>query len=180
MTGEWITLSIAISGQVMNAIQQKYRMKQKEYQDFLHIIIHTQRAVDALREWVNNEKFTSCRYEQGILDIDNQEPVESMNKGFMQYMKKHLKKEEAYQQQILALIVEIEFTRKQLSERIKDVIGSEIPYKPSFQKLIINKIKSFCPKLKKTRKLDSEENNIYIESHIFKLIFEKYLIKSPP
>ena len=63
----------------------------------------------------------------------------------MQYMKKHLKKEEAYQQQILALIVEIEFTRKQLSERIKDVIGSEIPYKPSFQKLIINKIKSSAP-----------------------------------
>jgi len=140
---------------------------------FTHYHSHSEQLVDALREWVNNVKFTSCRYEQGILDIDNQEPVESMNKGFMQYMKKHLEKEEAYQQQILALIVEIEFTRKQLSERIKDVIGSEIPYKPSFQKLIINKIKSSCPKLKKTRKLDLEENNIYIESHIFKLIFEK-------
>jgi hypothetical protein len=146
---------------------------------FIDYRSHSIQLADALREWFDQVKFTSYRYEQGSLDIDNQEPVESMNKGFMRYMKEHMKKEEAYQQQILALIVEIETTHKQLCERIKDVISSEIPYKPSFQKIIIDKIKSCCPMLKKTRRSDLEENNIYIESNIFKLIFGKIFNKEP-
>jgi hypothetical protein len=140
---------------------------------FIDYHSHSIQLVDALHEWVNNVKFTSCAYEQGIFNIDYQEPVESMNKGFMQYMKKHLENEEAYQQQILGLIVEIETTHKQLCEGIKNVLVSELPYKPSFQKIITDKIKSSCPKLKRTRRLDLEENNIYIESFIFKLIFGK-------
>jgi hypothetical protein len=102
-----------------------------------------------------------------------------MNKGFMRYMKKHLEKEAAYQERILAPTIEIEKCHKRLCEEMKGIIVSEIQFKPSFQMMIINKIRSSCPKLTKTRRLDLIENNIYIESNIFKLIFEKIANRKP-
>ena len=65
--------------------------KRREF--FINYQQHSVQLVDSLIEWGRKVRFTSCQYEQGLLDIDFQEPVESMNKGSMRYMKKHLEKE---------------------------------------------------------------------------------------
>src|SRR5438093_13324125 len=80
---------------------------------FIDYHSHSEQLVDALQEWSRKVRFTLCKYEQGFFDIDNQEPVESMNKGFTGYMKKHLEKEPVYQEQILTPIIEIEREHKQ-------------------------------------------------------------------
>lgn len=142
---------------------------------FIDYHSHSLQLIDALKEWANRIRFTSCKYEGGFFNIEDQKPIESMNHGFMRYMKKHLEKEEEYQQKILTLIIKIETDHKQLCGRIENIIASNISYRPSFQKLIIDKIESSCPKLTETNRTDLEENNIYIKPHIFKLIFGKIL-----
>jgi hypothetical protein len=69
---------------------------------------HSEQLIDSLQEWGKKVRFTSCKYEQGLFDIDHQEPIELMNKGYLVYMKKHLEKEPVYQEQILTPIIEIE------------------------------------------------------------------------
>jgi hypothetical protein len=80
-----------------------------------------------------------------------------MNKLVHGIHEKHLEKEDVYRQQILALIVEVETGRKQVCGRIKDVISSNIPYKPfiSFQKIITDKLKFSCRKLRKNSNSES-------------------------
>jgi hypothetical protein len=62
---------------------------------------------------------------------------------------------------------------------MKGLIACGTQVRPSFQLIIINKIKSSCPKLKKTRNLNLEENNIYIEPNIFKVIFGQIINNKP-
>jgi hypothetical protein len=144
--------------------------KRREF--FINYQQHSVQLVDSLIEWGRKVRFTSCQYEQGLLDIDFQEPVESMNKGFMRYMKKHLEKEEVYQP-ILALVGEIETSHKQLCEKIQNIMISEDPMNHSFQRVIIGKIQSTCPTLKRSKDINLKENNIYLDTFIFKIIFEK-------
>jgi hypothetical protein len=48
---------------------------------------HSEQLVDALQKWAKKVRFTSCKYEQGFFNIDNQEPIQLMNKGFLIYIK---------------------------------------------------------------------------------------------
>jgi hypothetical protein len=43
----------------------------------------------------------------------------------------------------------------------------------SFQRVIIGKIQSACPTLKRNKDLNSKENNIYFDTFIFRIISEK-------
>jgi hypothetical protein len=49
----------------------------------------------------------------------------------MRYMKKHLEKETAYEERILAPTIEIEKCHKRLCEEMKSIMVSEIQFKPS-------------------------------------------------
>ncbi|MGA9843158.1 MAG: hypothetical protein WBQ25_12650 [Nitrososphaeraceae archaeon] len=140
---------------------------------FIDYHSHSEQLVDALKEWARKLRFTSCKYEQGFFDVDSQGPIESMNKGFMRYMKKHLENEDEYNEQILTPIIEIEANHRQLCEEMKNLMAYGTQVRPSFQVMIVNKIRSFCPKLKNTLSRELEQSNIYIESNIFKLIFAK-------
>jgi hypothetical protein len=55
---------------------------------FINYHSHSEQLVDALNDWTKKVEFTSCKYENGVFENDSQQPLESMNKGFMRYMKK--------------------------------------------------------------------------------------------
>ena len=77
--------------------------------------------------------------------------MESINKVFMLYLKKHFDKKEEYEP-ILSLVYDIENNHKQFCKKIQNIIMvSEGPINPSFQKIIMSKIKSSCRPLKTIR-----------------------------
>jgi hypothetical protein len=89
----------------------------------------------------------------------------------MQYMMKHVEK--SYPE-LFAFINEVANDHYQTCGKIDDVMTFYTPVtvdRPSFQKIIIDKIASSCPNLKTTVKKGLTENNIYISEHVFKAIF---------
>jgi hypothetical protein len=139
---------------------------------FIDYHSHSEQLVDALNNWARKVQFTSCKYEEGIFSIDYQQPLESMNKGFMRYMKKHLEKETKYG--ILTSVSEIETSHRELCKKIDDIMISDAPIsiKPSFQKIIFSKIEHTCPTLRRSRDTSLTENNIYLPVFVFKELFD--------
>jgi hypothetical protein len=91
----------------------------------------------------------------------------------MEQMMKHLEK--AYPT-ILKAPTEMETKHKELCNQIEKIMVSEAPvllHEPSYQKIITDKIKSYCPSLKWSNDVELRENNIYIDAFIFDKIFHK-------
>jgi hypothetical protein len=89
----------------------------------------------------------------------------------MELMKKHLEKAYAM---ILNAPTEIETKHKELCNQIdKTMVSliSVIPYEPSYERIITDKIKKYCPSLKGSNDVELTQNNIYIERYIFNTIF---------
>lgn len=90
----------------------------------------------------------------------------------MLYMKKHLEKETKYG--ILVSVSEIESSHRKLCEKIGEIMISDAPIsiKPSFQKIIFDRIESTCRTLKRSKDTSLTENNIYLPVFVFKEIFD--------
>lgn len=140
---------------------------------FIDYHSHSEQLVDALKAWGERLRFTTCKYEEGQLHLDCQKPIQSMNSGFMPYMKKHLEKEDKYQP-MLKSVSEIEQDHIQLCEKIQDIMISYSPIsiRPSFQKIILDKIQSGCPTLTKSVDYYLQGNNIFLYVYVFRTIFE--------
>jgi hypothetical protein len=129
--------------------------------------------VTALKKWGQQLKFTSCEYEYGQLNIDHSDQVEPADIPYTELMKEHIKKEERYQK-ILPSISDIETKRREICKEIEKIMSyptSIAPYQPSFEKIIIDKITLMCPTLNRSRDVELRKNNIYLDTYIFKLIF---------
>jgi hypothetical protein len=143
---------------------------------FIDYHSHSEQLVDALKVLGDKLQFTSCKYEGGLLDIKEQ--TETMNKGFMRYMKKHLEKETKYQS-ILTSFSEIETSHRELCNKIQDIMISDTPISamPSFQKIILDKIESACPTLKRSKDTSLSQANIYLPVFVFRVIFDTLYTK---
>ncbi len=90
----------------------------------------------------------------------------------MLYTKKHLEKETKYG--ILVSVSEIESSHRKLCEKIGEIMISDAPIsiKPSFEKIIFDRIESTCRTLKRSKDTSLTENNIYLPVFVFKEIFD--------
>lgn len=141
---------------------------------FINYQSHSEQLADALQEWSDRLRFTSCKYENGFLDTENSVEIPPSDRGFMRYMKKHLEMEERIKT-ILTTAYEIETSHREQCKNIQETMISDAPISisPSFQKIITDKIQRACPTLKKSRDVNLTESNIYLDFYIFKVIFEK-------
>jgi hypothetical protein len=90
----------------------------------------------------------------------------------MQQMKKHLDK--SYQG-MLPSPLEIETNRKNLCNKIQNLMkykSNVVPSRPSFEKIIIDRISNLCPILRISNDIELEGNNIYGGEFIFDKIFD--------
>jgi hypothetical protein len=145
--------------------------KQREF--FIHYTKHSEQLVTALKQWGEGLTFTSCEYDYGQLRIDPSEQIEPLDISYMELMKKHLEK--GYPS-ILNAPAAIESKHKELCNQIEKTmvsLVSPIPYEPSYERIITDKIKSYCPSLKGSNDVELTQNNIYIEHYIFSKIFDK-------
>lgn len=89
----------------------------------------------------------------------------------MKEMKKHLNK--AYPD-LLPSPLEVEAKRKTMCNQIQNIMEYKtdiVPSRRSFEKIIIDRIKKICPSLKRSNDIQFTENNIYIDSYVFRKIF---------
>ncbi len=59
------------------------------------------------------------------------------------------------------------------SQKIKEIMSvQDKPYKPSFEKIIIDKINNSCPTLNRSKDTGLSQNNIYIDQPVFNILFK--------
>jgi hypothetical protein len=137
-----------------------------------HYRKHSQQLVDALLSWIDQLRFTTCEYKDGELREYTPDSIEPEYVAYMEEMKAHLEK--AYSALLLPTPAEIESEHSKIYDDIKSVISSTsvVPGKPSYEWIIIDKMKQCCQTLKRRQHLITEENNIYLDRYIFGMIFE--------
>jgi hypothetical protein len=77
----------------------------------------------------------------------------------------------------LPTLSEIESERKAICTQIENVkvsLTSTVPYKPSYERIIVVRIKQCCPALRRLHDVTLTENNIYLD-YIFSIIFGQLL-----
>lgn len=136
------------------------------------------RNYDALQNWTNRLSFTSCDYREGQLFMHVPDKVEPEYVAYMQQMKLHLDK--AYPG-LLPTPTEIESEHKKTCDMIKKVLSSTsiVPSKPSYERIIVDKIGAYCPALKRSQDAHLRENNIYLDTFIFRILFDIALRQGP-
>ena len=90
----------------------------------------------------------------------------------MKQMKEHLNK--AYRD-LLPNPLDIETKRKNLCNKLQNMMEYKtdiLPSRRSFEKIIVDRIIKICPTLKRSNDIQFTENNIYIASYIFRIIFD--------
>jgi hypothetical protein len=135
-----------------------------------HYRKHSKQLVDALKVWIDKLRFTSYEYKAGELFKHIPERIKPEYVEYMDYMKMHLKK--AYPN-LLPDPAEIESERKNICTEIEKVTTfptSTIPYKPSYELLIKEKIRKVCPDLKAFHDVTLAQNNIYLNKYVFSII----------
>jgi hypothetical protein len=126
--------------------------------------------VDALEKWVNQLRFTVYEYSEGHLLRRVSERIEPEYVEYIEQMKVHLRK---VYSNLLPSPSEIEFEHKKICVQIEHAtvsLMSTVPYKPSYEKIIVDKIKTSSPAL--SRSQDVTENDIYWDRYIFGIIFD--------
>jgi hypothetical protein len=137
-----------------------------------HYRKHSKQLVDALQIWIDKLRFTSYEYKGGELFKHIPERIEREYVEYMDYMKMHLK--EAYPN-LLPDPAEIESEHKNICTEIEKITTfptSTIPYKPSYELLIKEKLRDVCPKLKGIHDVTLTQNNIYLNKYVFSIIFD--------
>ena len=135
---------------------------------FTDYIEHSKQLVNALLTWVDKLEFASCRYENGNLDTF---PTTQPEVPYMDMMVEHMKS--AYPQ-ILDEYGKIDAKRKRLCNDIQIALTRTtfvVPDKPSFQRLITDKIESSCPRLRKSDDYEFKTTSIYLANRIFARLF---------
>jgi superoxide dismutase len=152
-------------------ISRDTQIKRHGNQSFFteHYRKHSRQLVDALQKWEKQLKFTSYEYEEGMVIPDRIEPEYI---PYMKEMKQHL--DNAYPD-LLPKPLEIETNCKDLCNQIQNIMEYKtdiVPSRRSFEKIIIDRIKTVCPSLKRSNDIQFTENNIYIDSYVFRKIFD--------
>jgi hypothetical protein len=133
---------------------------------------HSLQLVEEIPIWLDLRNFDECyyadyevRFEKGI------ETYESyMGVPYLGYLKLHL---EAAYPDITDLYNRIKKNHTDWSQKIKEIMsGQNIPYKPSFEKIIIDRISNCCPALKRSRDTELSKNNMYINQSVFNILFK--------
>jgi hypothetical protein len=136
-----------------------------------HYRKHSQELVNALQGWKDQLQFTTCEYKDGRLLRDIPESIEPEYVPYFREMKLHLDK--AYSHLLLPSPAEIESQCETICMTIEKIITSQIstvPIRPSYERIIIDKIRHACPDLKTLH--DLTQNNIYLKKYIFSMIFD--------
>jgi hypothetical protein len=134
-----------------------------------HYRMHSRQLVNALQNWESQLVFTSYEYKEGLFTPEKIEPEYI---PFIQQMKKHLDK--SYQG-LLPSPLEIETNHKNLCNKIQNLMeykSDVIPSRPSFEKIIIDRINNLCPTLNISDDEELRGNNIYGDKFIFYKIFD--------
>jgi hypothetical protein len=139
----------------------------------IHYRKHSRQLVNALKKWVDQLTLTSYEYKEGRLSKDEPDKIEPEYVEYIEYMKLHLNK--AYPN-LIPSPSEIDLERKKICGQIENVtvsLTSTVPYNPSYERIIIDKIKASCPNLKRSQDATLTENDIYLDTYIFGIIFDK-------
>ena len=150
-----------------------YESKERGERDFfIHYRDHSGQLVDALQQWENELKFTSCEYIDGNLEIKTPDRMEPEYIPYIREMKKHLNK--AYTH-IFPDIIGIETDRKKICSKIQNLMRDIIPHRPSYQSIIRGKITNARLNLRASNDRELSINDIYIERYIFSILFDNIL-----
>jgi hypothetical protein len=135
-----------------------------------HYKKHSEQLVTALLQWGNRMNFSTCEYKDG--DLSFSEQIQPSDISYLEDAMKHVK---ASYTDILKRYESIEDRHRELCKQINRVmkLGSVVPSEPSYEEIILSKIKQCCPQLKSSKDMDLRENNIFLILRIFNTIFEK-------
>ncbi len=113
--------------------------------------------------------FTSCEYRGGQLLRLMPDRVEPMYIAYTQQM--HLEK--AYPG-LLPTLSEIESEHNKICDMIQRALSSTsvVPSKPSYERIIVDRIEASCRTLKRSQDAYLLENSIYLDTFIFRILFE--------
>lgn len=174
MTAEYLSLIVSISQMAQRAIELKTSNNNEERRELtMHYRNHSKLLATALLQWGRRMNFLTCEYKDGELLIQDPAEVDQPTIPYLEDLMKHLEKSYKF---ILTTHRGIETGHKELCEKINKVMCygiSVVPFEPSYEHIIVSKIKQKCFELRRTDKKSLRENNVFLAPHIFDLIFEK-------
>jgi hypothetical protein len=134
-------------------------------------LIHSLDLVNEIPKWLDLRNFDECHYADDGIHFDKGiEDYKPFGVPYLGYLKLYL--ESAYPD-ITDLYNKIKKNHTDWSQKIKEIMsGQDIPYKPSFEKFIGDKIGSTCPALSGSNDIGLTQNNVYIDRSIFNILFK--------
>ncbi len=138
---------------------------EKDYHD------HSRQLVEGIPKWLDRMNFTECEYKYGRVVFQEQieaTNIEPNNVPYVEELRSHL---EVGYPEIMNRYRIIQSKDEQSSLKIKEIMSAQ--YKNSFQKIIIDRMSSFCPKLRKRNENVPlvEQYNVYDDVSIYHIIF---------
>jgi hypothetical protein len=132
---------------------------------------HSRDLVGVIHKWLELRNFDECSYtEYGVHFEKGIEDYEPLGVPYLNHLKSHL---EAAYPDLMDLYKKIERNHADWSKKIKEIMsGQDNPYKPSFEKTIIDKINNSCPTLNRSKDTGLSQNNIYIAQSVFNILFK--------
>jgi len=131
---------------------------------------HSLQLVEEIPKWLRYRIFDECYYDDGVHFEKGIEDYEPFGVPYLNHLKSHL---EAAYPDLMDLYKKIEKNRADWSQKIKEIMsGHDKPYKPSFEKIIIDKINNSCPTLNRSNDNELGQNNIYIDQSVFNILFK--------
>jgi hypothetical protein len=134
-------------------------------------LVHSLDLVSEIPIWVKLRNFDECHYADDGIHFENGiEDYKPHGVPYLGYLKLHL--QTAYPD-ITDLYNKIKKNHTDWTQKIKEIMsGQDIPYKPSFEKIIIDRISNCCPELTRSKDTGLSKNNIYIDQSFFNILFK--------
>jgi hypothetical protein len=174
MYAEYIPL-IVLASQIAQRTIERITSKNDTKRRVLtkHYRRHSEQLVTALVQWGRQINFSMCEYREGELLTQHPREVNQPTIPYLEDVMKHVEKSYEF---VLKTYRCIDSRHKELCKQINQVMSqgiSVIPYEPSYESIKLGNIKQKCPGLRRTDKESLRENNIFLASYVFNLIFEK-------
>jgi hypothetical protein len=132
---------------------------------------HSIQLVEVIPKWLGYGNFDHCDYsDSGVRFTEGIDYYLHNLIPYINHLKQHLAK--GYPD-IMSLYDNIKKNHTDWSQKIKEIMsGRDVPFKPSFEKIITDSIKTSCPALKESNNTELTENNVYIVRSVFNILFK--------
>jgi hypothetical protein len=141
---------------------------------------HSRQLAEVIPRWLDNMNFTDCEYKYGRAVFQKQILPNSTARHLLNripHIDELINHLEVGYPDMIGRYRTIQTNHQQRSLKIKEIMTAQ--YKKSFQKIIIDRISSSCPKLRKINELMKRNKNILLEQQynvyddisIFEMVF---------